>query len=519
MRALQFTLFEHQLQVDFNWVRRECKAFLRNARARQDQTQLLRKIEERNITPRAILQGRKAPHLLQSHRNNGDLLAALKHAASSVHVIMYAEDLVMSSTNRVELQRTIEALKILTNDNKMTVNLTNAKAIKFRKGGRRCKADIPFIFGNDLIGLEKAFDIGATEVGRGGEPKAGDHTQPDHPLLSKAEMRSLVREIGPHPFTAPGCLHDSSLLLCLLLYSTYLNAVQYLRLLMERCGGRDIALTGAGLFSLTRPFLISVFAAVCTFTIVCVQLADQAKCTESKRVEAMYRIWEVAVRLPRNSIQFGWRVGRTGNLALQSPGHAHLRGRLDDIFGFTTYNFYSLFIACFFYVSECKTNDLRSLVQSHRNLEAEIAAFGIHHVPGADGVIDMTQDLLSLLILFFYPDAISNLIDHILRIVCIQHPHPRNVFKLLFLTSRILIVTYGLVEVSEEAHRPVPWIYSRLKHDPNNPHLRLLVEKLQASRIAFCGAGIFYTTRSLFAMVFGIICTFTIVGIQFKPPV
>ena len=84
-------------------------------------------------------------------------------------------------------------------------------------------------------------------------------------------------------------------------------------------------------------------------------------------------------------------------------------------------------------------------------------------------LIDMTQDLLSFLILFFYPDAASYLIELILRIICYQQPHPRNLWKLFFQTSRTLIVTYGLVKVHDEIHRPLRWIYSKLKHEHNDP--------------------------------------------------
>ncbi|CAG0895045.1 unnamed protein product [Darwinula stevensoni] len=54
----------------------------------------------------------------------------------------------------------------------------------------------------------------------------------------------------------------------------------HLRQLAERCGGRDVALTGAGLFYVTRPFLLSVFEVVCTFTIVRLQMNDQLACAK-----------------------------------------------------------------------------------------------------------------------------------------------------------------------------------------------------------------------------------------------
>ena len=64
----------------------------------------------------------------------------------------------MFSTNRAELQKAIEALKIWTDNNKMTVNLAKTKAIKFRKGGLHSKADVPFVFGNDRIDWERKYD-------------------------------------------------------------------------------------------------------------------------------------------------------------------------------------------------------------------------------------------------------------------------------------------------------------------------------------------------------------------------
>ena len=83
-------------------------------------------------------------------------------------------------------------------------------------------------------------------------------------------------------------------------------------------------------------------------------------------------------------------------------------------------------------------------------------------------LMSMTQDLLSLLILWFYPESTCYLVDLIIRIVCIQHPQPRNVFRLLFSSSLILIVTYGLVKVHKEAHRPVSWIYAQLEREPDD---------------------------------------------------
>ena len=80
----------------------------------------------------------------------------------------------------------------------------------------------------------------------------------------------------------------------------------------------------------------------------------------------------------------------------------------------------------------------------------------------------MTQYLLPMLILFFYPDAISYLIDLIYRIICNQDLLPRDLWKLFFQSNRTHIVMYGLVKVHDDVHKPILWINSQLEYESTN---------------------------------------------------
>jgi hypothetical protein len=77
-------------------------------------------------------------------------IPSLKRAAMDLHILLYADDIVLLANNAVELQCKIELLRTFFNDRGMNVNIDKTKCVVF--GMRKCKkSSIPLLFWGDHI--------------------------------------------------------------------------------------------------------------------------------------------------------------------------------------------------------------------------------------------------------------------------------------------------------------------------------------------------------------------------------
>ena len=71
-----------------------------------------------------------------------DLPRVLKDVSDSIDVICYADDLVLFSRKRCDIQKALAVLADYCDDNKLDLNVSKTKVMKFRRGGRISKQDV-----------------------------------------------------------------------------------------------------------------------------------------------------------------------------------------------------------------------------------------------------------------------------------------------------------------------------------------------------------------------------------------
>lgn len=98
---------------------------------------------------------------------------------NDIAVLMYADDLAICSNNRTKLQTSLDHLSTFCASNKLMVNISKTKAMKFRRGGRMSTDDKLSYNGSPLEFLSSFTYLGVVFQTRGG---TGGHT--DH-LRSK----------------------------------------------------------------------------------------------------------------------------------------------------------------------------------------------------------------------------------------------------------------------------------------------------------------------------------------------
>ena len=89
-------------------------------------------------------------------------LADTLSAVADVDFLMFADDLVIYSKNRQQVQRALDVLADWCRQNKITVNKSKTLAMKFRKGGRLCSDDILNFDGERLAFTNEYTYLGVT---------------------------------------------------------------------------------------------------------------------------------------------------------------------------------------------------------------------------------------------------------------------------------------------------------------------------------------------------------------------
>ena len=77
---------------------------------------------------------------LESYLNNSNY-SGIRISGTNITCLLYADDLVVFSTNPICLQRLLDALSDYCNENDLTVNLDKSKTMVFRRGGYLAKTD------------------------------------------------------------------------------------------------------------------------------------------------------------------------------------------------------------------------------------------------------------------------------------------------------------------------------------------------------------------------------------------
>jgi len=85
-----------------------------------------------------------------------DLPGYVQAESENVHMLMYADDVVMWSKDRKALQTGLCALEKWSSDNCLTINTHKTKAMKFRQGGRIAKDD-KLVINNEFIEFVNSF--------------------------------------------------------------------------------------------------------------------------------------------------------------------------------------------------------------------------------------------------------------------------------------------------------------------------------------------------------------------------
>lgn len=94
---------------------------------------------------------------------------------TKIHILLYADDMVLLGKDRWSLQRKLDALQTYFNNLKLSVNLDKTKVMVFKKGGRRSNKD-NFHFADGIIEVVSSYtNLGVTFSSSGKFRLASNH--------------------------------------------------------------------------------------------------------------------------------------------------------------------------------------------------------------------------------------------------------------------------------------------------------------------------------------------------------